>query len=240
MREELVRVALVTGANGGIGFAVSAALATLGHRVYLSSLPGLAGPAAAALADRGLDVAPLDLDVADPISVDRAVAQIERVDGRLDVLVNNAATGYDAAATPMTADLTLVTRTLEVNLLGPWRLAQAVVPLMRRHGYGRIVNVSSDAGAFSGVELGLAFAATPGYSVSKAAQNMLTVKLAAELCGEDILVNAIDPGWVRTAMGGPDAPRMPEEAAADIVRLATLPSGGPSGCFFRGRRRTPW
>jgi NAD(P)-dependent dehydrogenase (short-subunit alcohol dehydrogenase family) len=237
---ERVYVALVTGADRGIGLAVASGLARLGHRVYLSARPGRAEPAASRLAGEGLNVAPLDLDVADPRSVAEAIASIYGLEGRLDIVVNNAGAGYDADATAATIDLARVRDTLEVNLLGPWRLAQAAVPIMREHRYGRIVNVSSDAGAFSAVARPPVYAGTPGYSVSKAAQNMLTVKLAAELAGEDILVNCVDPGWVRTDMGGFEAPRTPEEAADEIIWLATLPSGGPNGGFFRDRHRTSW
>jgi NAD(P)-dependent dehydrogenase (short-subunit alcohol dehydrogenase family) len=237
---ERVRVALVTGANRGIGLAVASALAKLGQRVYLSAPAGHAESAASKLREAGLEVAPLDLDVADPDSVAAALARIRSLEGRLDILVNNAGRGYDPDATASTVDLGQVRDTLEVNLFGPWRLAQAAVAMMREHGYGRIVNVSSDAGAFSAVASPPVYAGTPGYSVSKAAQNMLTVKLAAGLAGEDILVNCVDPGWVRTDMGGPDAPRTPEEAAEGIVWLATLPSGGPSGGFFHDRQRRPW
>jgi NAD(P)-dependent dehydrogenase (short-subunit alcohol dehydrogenase family) len=111
----------------------------------------------------------------------------------------------------------------------------ALVPLMRRHGYGRIVNVSSGAGTFDAPSIG-----TPAYSVSKAALNMFTVVLARELEGSGILVNAACPGWVRTRMGGPSAERSVEQGADTPVWLATLPDGGPTGGLFRDRRPTPW
>ncbi len=234
------RVVLVTGADRGIGLAVATLFARLGHRVFLSGLPGRAAIAVARLADAGPPIEPLDLDVTDAEAVRRAVRSIVERAGGIDILVNNAAAGYDPSATASTVDLDVVRRTLDVNLLGAWRMAQAVLPVMRGQGHGRIVNVSSDAGAFSAVARQRVDPGTPAYSVSKAGLNMLTVKLAADVAGTDILVNAIDPGWVRTDMGGPAAPRSPDEAAADIVWLATRPAGSPGGCSFRGREAADW
>ncbi len=115
--------------------------------------------------------------------------------------------------------------------MGPWRMCQAFIHMMKQQGYGRIVNVSSGSGSLT--EMG---GGTPGYGISKAALNALTIKLAAELQGTGILVNAVCPGWVRTDMGGSDATRSPEKGAETIVWLAQLPEGGPSGKFFRDKR----
>jgi NAD(P)-dependent dehydrogenase (short-subunit alcohol dehydrogenase family) len=125
--------------------------------------------------------------------------------------------------------------TLETNLIGPLLLAQVLVPLMKRNGYGRIVNVSSGQGQLSDMGVG-----TPAYRVSKTALNALTRTLAAELKGSGILVNSMCPGWVRTDMGGAGAPRTVEQGADTAVWLATLPDDGPSGGFFRDRRPIPW
>jgi len=125
--------------------------------------------------------------------------------------------------------------TLETNLIGPLLLAQALVPLLKRNGYGRIVNVSSGQGQLSDMGVG-----TPAYRVSKTALNALTRTLAAELKGSGILVNSMCPGWVRTDMGGAGAPRTVEQGADTAVWLATLPDDGPSGGFFRDRRPIPW
>ena len=168
-------------------------------------------------------------------SVDRLLAWIEAEFGRLDVLVNNAAIVLgdgQGASTVTLADLESI---LATNTIGPWRLCEAALPLMRRGGYGRIVNVSSGAGSF-----GEGHAGSPAYSVSKAALNMLTLKLARDLDGTNILVNAVCPGWVRTDMGGPNADRTVEQGAETPVWLAMLPDGGPSGGFFRDKQRIPW
>ena len=230
------RVALVTGANRGIGRAIAGGLAQRGLTVLLTARqPEQAAAAAASLAQQGLSVASHALDVTDPESVAAIAAWVAAEYDRLDVLVNNAGAYYDTDQAAISADLAIVQAALEVNLLGPWRLCEAFVPLMLRQGYGRIVNVSSGGGAFA--EAG---AGTPAYSVSKAGLNMLTVKLAAELVGSGVLVNAACPGWVRTAMGGTGAPRSPEEGADPLLWLATLPADGPSGGFFRDRQRIPW
>lgn len=129
----------------------------------------------------------------------------------------------------------VVRDTLEVNLLGPWRLAQECVPLMRRRSYGRIVNLSSGLGSMA--EMAASYSA---YRVSKAGLNALTRILADELRGTNILVNAVCPGWVQTAMGGPNAPVPVDKGADTATWLATLPDGGPTGGFFRDRRLIPW
>jgi len=230
------RVALVTGANRGIGRAIAAGLAERGLTALLTARDPSQGEAAAAgLRDKGLSVAAHQLDVTDQASVDRVAAWVEKAYGRLDVLVNNAGAYYDEDQAALTADLRIVQAAFDVNVLGPWRMCEALIPLMRRHHYGRVVNVSSGSGAFA--EAG---AGTPAYSVSKAGLNMLTVKLAAELRGTGILVNAVCPGWVRTRMGGRAAPRSPEQGADTPIWLATLPADGPTGGFFRDRRRIPW
>jgi NAD(P)-dependent dehydrogenase (short-subunit alcohol dehydrogenase family) len=229
------RVALVTGANRGIGLEVTRQLAGLGIQVVLGSRDLGKGEAAAAeLARARLDVLPRQLDVADQASVDRLAAVVADELGRLDVLVNNAAIHYDTWQRAADADLGVVQEALETNLFGARRLCAAFVPLMRRHRYGRIVNVSSEAGSLASMGGG-----APAYGVSKAALNALTRKLAAELRGSGILVNAVCPGWVATDMGGPGG-RPVEEGARGVVWAATLPADGPSGGFFRDGRPVPW
>ena len=230
------RLALVTGANRGIGLAIARGLAARGLTVILGGRDTeKARRAADPLRAEGLSAIPVQLDVTDQASVDAALRRIEAEHGRLDVLVNNAGAFYDDDEPPSAADLRVVQAALETNLIGAWRLCIAALPLMRRHGYGRIVNVSSSSGAFS--EPGFE---APAYSVSKAGLNMLTLHLAAELAGSGILVNACCPGWVRTEMGGPNAPLSPEQGADTAIWLALLPDGGPTGAFFRERRRIPW
>jgi NAD(P)-dependent dehydrogenase (short-subunit alcohol dehydrogenase family) len=229
------RVALVTGANRGIGREVARQLASRG----LVTIFGARDPRQAEVAAREVGGHARQLDVTDQASVDRLLAGIDAEFGRLDVLVNNAAVGYDEDRRAGEVALAAVEATLATNLVGPWRLCLAALPLMRRGGYGRIVNISSGSGSFAETEQDRDPSA-PAYSVSKAALNMLTLKLAYELMGTNILVNAVCPGWVRTDMGGPYADRSVGEGAETPVWLATLPDGGPTGGFFRDRRPIPW
>jgi NAD(P)-dependent dehydrogenase (short-subunit alcohol dehydrogenase family) len=150
------------------------------------------------------------------------------------VLVNNAAVHYDSGQRAADADLGVVTEAIEVNLLGAWRATRALLPLMAAGG--RIVNVSSGAGSFGETN---GSSGTPAYSVTKAALDMLTVKLAAELDDRQIKVNAVCPGWVATDMGGPGG-RPVHDGAAGVVWAATLPDDGPTGGFFRDGHRIPW
>jgi NAD(P)-dependent dehydrogenase (short-subunit alcohol dehydrogenase family) len=193
---------------------------------------GARDPAQGARAARqvGGDIAPVQLDVADPQSVRQAAASLDR----LDVLVNNAAILYDTWQRGVDADLDQARDALETNLLGAWRVTQAVLPLLRASPAARIVNVSSGAGALHDMGGG-----TPAYRTSKAALNALTRVLAAELRGNAILVNAVCPGWVATDMGGAGG-RPVAEGAAGIVWAATLPDDGPTSGFFRDGRAIDW
>jgi NAD(P)-dependent dehydrogenase (short-subunit alcohol dehydrogenase family) len=193
---------------------------------------GARDPAKGARAARqvGGDITPVGLHVADPQSVREAAASLDR----LDVLVNNAAILYDTWQRGVDADLDQARDALETNLLGAWRVTQAVLPLLRAGPAARIVNVSSGAGALHDMGGG-----TPAYRTSKAALNALTRILAAELRGEGILVNAVCPGWVATDMGGAGG-RPVAEGAAGIVWAATLPGDGPTGGFFRDGRAIDW
>jgi NAD(P)-dependent dehydrogenase (short-subunit alcohol dehydrogenase family) len=154
-------------------------------------------------------------------------------------LVNNAGILIDRDdVTASNADLETVKVTLETNLMGAWRMCQAFIPLMKKNGYGRIVNVSSGAGEFEYMAKSGGY--WPAYSVSKASLNALTVMLASELKRSNILVNAVCPGWVRTDMGGSNAPRSVEDGAATPVWLATLPDGGPTGHNYYDKERISW
>jgi NAD(P)-dependent dehydrogenase (short-subunit alcohol dehydrogenase family) len=220
-------VALVTGGNRGIGLEVCRQLAHNGHDVILGSRDNAKGErAAAGIEER---VRALQLDVADPHSVERAAQALEHV----DVLVNNAAILYDTWANAIDTDLAEVHDALETNLFGAWRMTQAFLPHLRRSAHGRIVNVSSGSGSLSEMSAG-----TPAYSVSKAGLNALTRILAAELRGDRILVNAICPGWTDTDMG--QGGRPVSEGAAGIVWAAQLPDNGPTGGFFRDGRPLAW
>ncbi len=226
------RLALVSGGNRGIGLEVCRQLAERSYSVVMGSRAEEQGRVAAAGLPDGVIVR--QLDVADPESVDRLSRSIEEF-GRLDVLVNNAGISNDEGQRGVDADLDRVKESLEANLFGAWRLCEMAIPLMRRNGYGRIVNVSTGLAALEDMGGG-----SPGYRVSKTALNALTRILASELRGSGILVNAVNPGWVQTDMGGSGATRSVEEGAEALVWAATLPNSGPTGGFFQDRRPVPW
>jgi NAD(P)-dependent dehydrogenase (short-subunit alcohol dehydrogenase family) len=231
------RVAVVTGANRGIGLAIVRALARGGLRVVLTARDAEKGESArASLSAEGLEVAFHALDVREASQAHAVAAWVERESGRLDVLVNNAGVLPDPkGARAATVELAVLREALETNAVGALAVAQACLPLMRRGGYGRIVNVSSELGQLAAMGTG-----TPAYRVSKAALNAVTRTLAAELAGTNIKVNAMSPGWVRSDMGGPSAPRSLEQGADTAVWLATLPDDGPSGGFFKDRGPIAW
>ena len=226
-------IALVTGANRGIGLEVVRQLAQRGFTTVLGSRDLEKGRAAAE-ALVGVEVDPRRLDVADPDSVRELASGLEDDYGRLDVLVNNAGILYDTWESGLQADLDVVHEALETNLFGAWRTAQACLPLLRRSQHGRVVNVSSGAASISGMGAG-----SPAYSVSKAALNALTRILAAELRRDRILVNAVCPGWVATDMGGAGG-RPVEQGAGSVMWAVLLPDDGPTGGFLRDGRQLDW
>ena len=228
------RVALISGGNRGIGREIARQLAGQGYRVVIGSRELAKGEEAAH--ELGQNVTAVQLDVTDEDSIVAAVASVERDLERLDVLVNNAGiVGGGWSTNAVDADLDEVRRTLETNLFGAWRLTEEALPLMRKNGYGRIVNISSGMGQLS--DMG---GHSPAYRLSKTGLNVLTRMLTAELGEENILVNSVCPGWVRTDMGTQSARVSVEEGADTPVWLATLPDDGPRGCFFRNREPIPW
>jgi len=227
------RVALVSGGNRGIGLEVCRQLAGRGITVVMGSRDAEQGRDAASNLPDGVVVH--QLDVSEPESVERLARSVEERFGRLDVLVNNAAISNDEGQSGVDADLDRVKEALEANLFGAWRLCKVAIPLMRRNGYGRIVNVSTGLASLEDMGGG-----SPGYRVSKTALNVLTRILASELRGSGILVNAVNPGWVQTDMGGSGATRTVEEGAEALVWAATLPNSGPTGGFFRDREPVAW
>jgi NAD(P)-dependent dehydrogenase (short-subunit alcohol dehydrogenase family) len=188
-------------------------------------------------------VRPYRLDITDDASVQQLAAQIEQAFGRLDVLVNNAGAYVDWAETASTADIQKVLAVLQTNLLGAWRTCQVFLLLIRQSAHGRIVNVSSGAGSHGDRQFGLTTGggAVASYGVSKAALNALTTKLATELDGSGILINAVCPGLTATAPGMEAMGARPvAEGAASVVWAATLPDDGPSGGFFRDGKPLSW
>ena len=229
-------VALVTGANRGMGLETARQLATLGYRVVLTGRDldaveharrGLGFPADRTMARR--------LDVTDRASIAAAGQAIEARWRHVDVLVNNAAVliGEDDDVLSISADA--FAETFQTNLFGVIETCRVFVSGMAARRYGRIVNVSSGAGQVSRMST-----YAPAYSMSKVALNAFTRILAETYRHDNILVNAVDPGWVRTGMGGRNAPRSVEKGAETIVWLATLPDDGPTGGFFKDRRPIDW
>jgi len=238
------RVALVTGGNRGIGFAIAGKLAALGITVLIGARNREQGMKAQERLERdGFDVHCMLLDVTDALSIQTAVGRIKDNFRRLDILVNNAGIMIDSKTGIAELSVTIFQNTLETNALGPLLLSQACLPLMKFNNYGRIVNMSSTLGSLTDIASPDSLHAevqSPAYRLSKAVLNGITVLLASELRGTNILVNSACPGWVRTDMGGDQAPLSPEQGADTSVWLATLPDGGPSGGFFRERQPIPW
>jgi NAD(P)-dependent dehydrogenase (short-subunit alcohol dehydrogenase family) len=223
---------LITGANRGLGLVVADLLAAQGHKLVLtarrlSSLEESRWPGALFF----------KLDVSDPKSIARLLAQLRRQRIHVDILINNAGYHREKNSDALVTDAADIMKTFATNTLGPFLLSQGLLPAMIRRGFGRIVNVSSQMGRMNQMAANKA-----PYRVSKAALNAVT-KIFAEVAKKserDVLVNAMSPGWVRTDMGGRAAPRSVEKGAMDIVWVATLKTGAPSGKFYFDRRIRSW
>ena len=234
------KIAVVTGANRGIGLETCRQLARQGIRVILTSRTEEKGRTAARdLGSRGLEVIFHPLDVREEASVRRLADFVRTQYGRLDILVNNAGVFLDASgpsgtgASVFNTEIELMRETLETNTYGVMRVMKALIPLM--NGQGNVVNLSSGMGQLSEMN-----GQYPAYRVSKTALNALTRIFADELKETKVKVNALCPGWVRTDMGGSNADRSVDKGAETVVWLATLGEDGPSGGFFRDMERIPW
>ena len=230
------KIALITGANRGLGLETARQLARMGHQVILTSRNESDGQLAVETLDsEGLQVDYQRLDVSEIASIESTKDHIAGKYGRLDILVNNAGIYLDRGSPALTVDEDMVKRTFDVNFYGPLRTCQAVFPLMQSGGYGRVVNVSSGMGALA--DMG---GRMLGYKASKTALNARTRILAGEVKDDNIKVNAVSPGWVRTDMGGAGASRNLEDGASGIIWAATLPDDGPTGGFFRDGEAIDW
>jgi NAD(P)-dependent dehydrogenase (short-subunit alcohol dehydrogenase family) len=231
------RTAIVTGANRGLGLEIARQL--MRNDVFVVAGcrdEAKCAVAMEALGKEGDNAAALVLDVNDTKIARAFVEQVHKLHGTPTILVNNAGVRFEEHDSKL-ADLTTAywRATFETNVFGAMRMCREVVPLMEKMRYGRVVNVSSGMGQMHQMGAG-----SPAYRVSKAALNAITATLAAEVKGSGILVNSMSPGWVRTDMGGEDAPRTVEEGAETAVWLCLLPSSGPTGQFFRDKQPIPW
>jgi NAD(P)-dependent dehydrogenase (short-subunit alcohol dehydrogenase family) len=238
MEKHPQQVALITGANKGLGLEIARQLGQQGLTVVLGARQGKGAAPAAALRAEGLDAHDIELDVTNAQDIATLPTFFDTQFGRLDVLVNNAGVQLDEG--PDVSPDTL-RQTYEANVIGPYAITQALLPLLRQAPAGRIVNQSSILGSLTAISQGQGGSwATPGYTSSKAALNMLTVVLAQHLAGTNIKVNAAHPGWVKTDLGGDNAPLEVAEGAKTAVRLALLPTDGPTGGYFHDSERLPW
>lgn len=230
------KIAVVTGANRGIGAAISIALCRQGVHVYL----GVRDPSSASgvlkqITDEGGSADLLEIDISQPESVTRAADHFSQVHQKLDVLINNAGILIDWNSRPETTPDEEMLETFNVNVVGAHRVIRAFIPHLERAAPSRIINMSSAAGQIS--TMGSWCAA---YSISKAAMNALTLQYADTLKAKSIAVNSVSPGWVKTRMGGDNAPRSPEEGADTAVWLALDAPTDLTGQFLRDRKKVPW
>ncbi|MFF3851644.1 SDR family oxidoreductase [Micromonospora sp. NPDC002575] len=239
------KIALVTGANKGIGYEIAAGLGALGFSVGVGARDGQRRETAVAkLRAAGVDAFGVPLDVTDDASVTAAAALVEERAGRLDALVNNAGVTGDRAQLPTTVDLAVVRAVVETNVLGVIRVTNAMLPLLRLSASPRIVNMSSSVGSLARQSAADSELTTGpiavAYSPSKTFLNAVTVQYVRELRGTNILINAACPGYVATDLNNFHGVRTPEQGAAIAIRLATLPDDGPTGGFFEDAGVVPW
>lgn len=238
------RIALVTGANKGIGLEIARQLAQAGVFVIIGARdPGRAGAAIDDLSSEGLRAQSVLLDVNDQASIEAAAETIRAEHGRLDILVNNAGIVDPEDGPPTVSSPQSVRRILDTNFVGALAVTQAMLPLLRRSAAARIVNLSSSLGSLTlnGDPTSPYYSARLiGYNASKAALNMLTVQLAEELRGTPIVVNSVSPGYVKTDLTGHNGFMTPEEGARLPVEYALLGEKAVSGRFVEASGQTPW
>jgi NAD(P)-dependent dehydrogenase (short-subunit alcohol dehydrogenase family) len=238
----MATIALITGANKGIGLETARGLGKGGSTVLIGSRDASRGQKAAKeLEAEGIRAQAIQLDVTDSASIQAATKQIAAQFGHLDILVNNAGVLLDRGHTPSAIDLDTVRRTYDVNVFGVIAVTQAMLPLLRKSAAGRIVNLSSTLGSIGTVG-NPSFNWPPmlAYCSSKSALNAVTVQFANELRGTKIKVNAACPGYCATDINGHSGPRTAQQGAMTPIRLATLPEDGPTGGMFDDDGSIPW
>ena len=238
------RIALITGANKGIGYETARQLGEAGVTVLVGARSSSRGEeAAAALAEAGADARSVVLDVTDSDAIAKAAAWVGDTFGRLDILVNNAGIGLADEGPPGSVPLDVVRATFETNVIGALAVTQAMLALLKTSDAGRIVNVSSMIGSL-GLQTDPSFAygdhVATGYGASKAALNYLTVGLSKELAGTPVKVNSVNPGFTATDFNNHAGVRSVREGAAASVRYALIGADGPSGGFFGDEGVVPW
>jgi NAD(P)-dependent dehydrogenase (short-subunit alcohol dehydrogenase family) len=243
MEKKNGKVVLITGANKGLGKEIGRQLGLLGYTVVLTARDKQAGAKAAAeLVSAGCDAHTIQLEVTSPDDIDRLASFLKTTFGKLDVLVNNAGIALEWDGKP--TDVDKVRRTLEVNLVAPFAITEALVPLLTRSKDARVINQSSTLGSISTAENSweqVAGFMVVGYSTSKAGLNMLTVIQSKTLASKGIAVAAAHPGWVKTDLGTQAAPMEVHEGASTVVNLVTVPRDKfPHGQLVHNGKRIPW
>jgi NAD(P)-dependent dehydrogenase (short-subunit alcohol dehydrogenase family) len=237
------KMALITGANKGIGKEIARQLGRQGITVVLGARDAKKGKEAEKeLRSQGIDALTLELDVTEQLTIDAAAYEIEKIFGKVDILVNNAGIAIDTGR-PSTTDVETLYRTYNTNVFGPFRMIKAFLPLLQKSEAGRIVNMSSGLGSLefnSSKHWNLSGTKYVAYNSSKTALNALTLQFAYELRKTAIKVNAADPGFTATDLNQHRGTRTVEQGAREAVRLATLPKDGPTGGYFNDDGPVPW
>lgn len=246
----MTKIAVITGANRGLGFAAAHRLGHAGVKVLVGARDGSKGDEAAGrLRSKGVDAEPLDIDVNSVVSVQEAAMRVGQNYGHVDILINNAGVLPEATASNIDRplDLGMFRETFETNVFGAVSVTKEFLPLLRKSASGRIVNVSSTVGSLADQvdpESPYYGLICPAYQMSKAALNGLTIALSKALKGTSIKVNSVCPGWVQTDLAGPDnraaAPTTADEAAHIVVEMALIPESGPTGQFVDRKGNVAW